>query len=161
MLFNEYFFENYRNRIRENIMEPIVDITLEVSEGQIEHLKMYKDDQPTLVVDKFCKKFGLDQRIKNALESELNAQLQDIYLERDTEHNKSSLELDDRNMIDAYLKRMKKKLRKSKKTNLEISRPLNAKNTPKKLPPKNGRMNQQIILQKIPKSKDILKSHKK
>ena len=142
-------------------MEPIVDITLEVSEGQIEHLKMYKDDQPTLVVDKFCKKFGLDQRIKNALESELNAQLQDIYLERDTEHNKSSLELDDRNMIDAYLKRMKKKLRKSKKNNLEISRPLNAKNTPKKLPPKNGRMNQQIILQKIPKSKDILKSHKK
>ena len=122
-------------------MEPIVDITLEVSEGQIEHLKMYKDDQPTLVVDKFCKKFGLDQRIKNALESELNAQLQDIYLERDTEHNKSSLELDDRNMIDAYLKRMKKKLRKSKKNNLEISRPLNAKNTPKKLPPKNGRMN--------------------
>ena len=141
-------------------MEPIVDITLEVSEGQIEHLKMYKDDQPTLVVDKFCKKFGLDQSIKNALESQLNAQLHEIYLEKDTENNKSSLELDDRNMIDAYLKRMKKKLRKSKKTNLEISRPLNAKNTPKKLPPKNGRMNQQI-LQKIPKSKEILKSHKK
>ena len=109
------------------MVEPLVDISLKVSESRIEHLQMYEDDEPTLVVDKFCKKFGLDESIKNALEGELNAQLDDIYLDRairkQSDHN------EDQNLIESYLKRMKKTLRnsakKSKKNKiiLDISKP--------------------------------------